>query len=205
MTTHAQPIGATPDRSNGPNSHVSAARLTMIGGIAAASIAAVPAVIVALNSNDPGATSPTGSVSQPTTVTPTVVAKSPLGSIDQVTIDGSNVAVAGSATENVESVVVTIGPRRSGGQYWAARADVQDLQWKLVVETDSERPADFQTTVFYKERTAGQRFTGLTFQTEPSTPAPPPPGDDVTCAVERGDACFTGPRWGPPSVYRSGQ
>jgi hypothetical protein len=55
--------------------------------------------------------------------------------------------------------------------------------------------------------TASQSALKFAFQPEPTTPPPPPPVPDdlLNCAVQFGPSCFTGPGFGPPSVYQPKQ
>jgi hypothetical protein len=108
----------------------------LISAIGTALVTAVATIIVTVSHGDDSGGKATAepttatAASGSTTITPTPTL-SGLGSFDQLTINGprSAVAVAGYAAENVESVVVVIGPRQSGGQYWAASADVYNQQW----------------------------------------------------------------------------
>ncbi len=227
MTSHAQPTSTPPeplasptrfggrhstgidkDERDGPGDSVSVAKITMIGTIGAALVTAAAGIFVAFNRDDhPGQPTPPTATAGPTTITPRPTG-SGQGSFDELTINGprSEVAVAGSAAEDVGSVVVMIGPRQSGGQYWAASTDVVNERWKVVVATEPQLPSPYEVKAFYRERTTGTaRASGLTFQTTAPTTAPQPPGQEANCAVEFGDRCFTGPGWGPPSVYRSDQ
>ncbi len=211
MTSHAQPVerrstGIDKDEQAGPGDSVSVAKMTMIGTIGGALVTAVATIFVAIGpGDDSGGTTGT----EPTTITPTLTEKSRLGSFDQVAINGSRseVALTGSAEKNVESVVVLIGPRHAGGQFWAASANVVDEQWNVVVATEPQLPEPYQIKAFYRVRASDvagiQKASGFTFQT--TDPPPPPPAPEVICAVEHGDSCFTGPGWGTPSIYESDQ
>ncbi len=53
--------------------------------------------------------------------------------------------------------------------------------------------------------TTRQTALKFAFQTEPPTPPPPPPDQLVDCAEQFGPSCFTGPGFGPPSVYQPKQ
>jgi hypothetical protein len=107
-------IGVDKRKRDGEGDSVSVAKMEMIGMIGAALVTAVTTIVVAV-SHDNGQT-----------ITPSLVKTSSLGSFDQVAINGSGteVTVIGSAEKDVDSVVVLIGPRQSGGQYWAASANV---------------------------------------------------------------------------------
>ena len=226
MTSHAQPIStpqgplASPKRMrkrdsigvdkrkrDGEGDSVSVAKMGMIGTIGAALVTAVTTMVVAVShDNGSGGTGSTGQ-----TITPSLVKASTLGSFDQVAINGSGteVTVTGSAEKDVDSVVVLIGPRQSGGQYWAASANVFNQQWKLVVATEPHVPVSYEIRAYYRQRAGGSAATQsasyFAFQRTTPTPTPPPPGQEVNCAEQFGDSCFTGPGWGPPSVFRSDQ
>jgi hypothetical protein len=233
MTSQAQPISTPPEplaspmpmdarhstgidkhKHAGPGDSVSVAKIGMISAIGTALVTAAATIFVSVGPHNDSAGKATNEqvagnpASGPTTITPNPTG-SGLGSFDQLAINGSRseVAVTGSAGRDVASVVVLIGPRQSGGQYWAASADVFNQQWKLVVATEPHLPEPYEVKAYYKERTAGAGGVHASnFALQPTAPTPPPPpGREVTCAVELGDSCFTGPGWGPPSVYRSDQ
>jgi hypothetical protein len=192
-------IGVDKRKRDGEGDSVSVAKMEMIGMIGAALVTAVTTIVVAV-SHDNGQT-----------ITPSLVKTSSLGSFDQVAINGSGteVTVIGSAEKDVDSVVVLIGPRQSGGQYWAASANVFNQQWKLVVATEPHVPVPYEIRAYYRQRGGGRAATQsasyFAFQRTTPTPTPPPPGQEVNCAEQLGDSCFTGPGWGPPSVFRSDQ
>jgi hypothetical protein len=192
-------IGVDKRKRDGEGDSVSVAKMEMIGMIGAALVTAVTTIVVAV-SHDNGQT-----------ITPSLVKTSSLGSFDQVAINGSGteVTVIGSAEKDVDSVVVLIGPRQSGGQYWAASANVFNQQWKLVVATEPHVPVPYEIRAYYRQRAGGRAATQsasyFAFQRTTPTPTPPPPGQEVNCAEQLGDSCFTGPGWGPPSVFRSDQ
>ena len=165
MTTHVQPIGTPPDPLGSPtafdgrhsigigldkhsdsgDSSLSAAKCGMISTIGGALITAAVSIVVLVHGGSSGvATSSTG-----TTFKPIPSQESALGSIGKVTINssGSEVAVTGYAADNVESVVVMIGPRQSGGQYWAASTEVFNQEWKLVVATDPHLPQPYEREI----------------------------------------------------------
>jgi hypothetical protein len=235
MTSHAQPISAPrgPNRSRKPKSvgadkpkgdaegsSMSVARMGVIGTIGAAIITGIPSIVIALmHDNGSGSNNAAGPTAAPTTITsPTPIQQSPRGSFDQVAINdsGTAVTVAGSAEKDVDSVVVLVGPRQSGGQYWANSTNVVNGQWKLVIATDPHVPVPYQIKAFYRERQAGagyRRHEGsgavrdashFSFPETGPTPTPtPPPGPLVSCAEQNGDSCFNGPGWGPPTVFQS--
>ena len=242
MTSHAQPIStpggqlASKKRSrkrdsieadkrkpDGDGDSVSVAKIGMISTIGGTLLTAVvaPIVLAVTHNNSSGGANPPGPTITPgQTITPTPDNPTQ-GSFDQVAINdsGTEVTVTGSAEKDVDSVVVLIGPRQSGGQYWAASADVVNQQWKLVVATDPHIPVPYQIKAYYRQHDKGadyrqragtaaiQNTSYFTFQQGTPTPTPtptPPGGSIVSCAEQYGDSCFNGPGWGPPSVYQSG-
>ena len=215
MTSHAHPVDAppaSPKRSPRPkrrseNASVSVAKLGMIGTIGGAAVTAITTIVVGFT-HDSGSDS-IKSAAQIATSTPDVPPP-PAGSFDQVTINGSGteVTVSGSAEKGVDSVVVLIGPRQSGGQYWAASADVVNQHWTLAVATEPHVPEPYQIKAYYRQQGAAPAAQGASYFTSPrpaDTPTTtPPPAPIVNCAEQFGDKCFNGPGWGPPSVYQSG-
>ncbi len=216
MTSHAQPIDTPPRRPasrkrsqkpkpDGEGDSVSVAKMGMIGTIGAAVVTAITTIVLGVT-HDSGADS-TKATGQ--TFTPKVDNPSPLGSLDQVAINpsGTEVTITGSAEKNVDSVVVLIGPRQSGGQYWAASANVVNQQWKLAVATDPHVPEPYEIKAYYRQQVVGSAIQGASYLISPrpaDTPTTtPPPAPVVNCAEQYGDRCFTGPGWGPPSVYQS--
>ena len=98
--------------------------------------------------------------------------------MDKVEINaaGTEVTVTGSARKDVDSVAVMVGPRQSGGQYWASQVNVFNQQWKVEVATDPRLPQPY--TIEYPlpqcERRCRKRecFKFTFFQgTEPTTAA----------------------------------
>jgi hypothetical protein len=187
----------------------------MISTIGGALVTAVVAPIVLAVTHDNGSGGPT---STGETIRPTPSEGPTQGSFDQVSINesGTEVTVTGSAEKDVDSVVVLIGPRQSGGQYWAASANVVNQQWKLVVATDPHVPVPYQIKAYYRQHENGadywqragsaaiQSASHFTFPRSTPTPTPTPsPGSIVSCAEQYGDSCFNGPGWGPPSVFQS--
>lgn len=178
----------------------------MIGTISAAALGAI-GVIIAANHNNV-------SVSTPTT-TPTVKVTSsqppPQGSFDEVAVNdaGTEVTVAGRADKDVDSVVVMIGPRKSGGQYWASSAPVVDGQWTLAVATDPQVPKPYKLKAYFHQRPPDavpvHTASYVTFAQDPPSPSPQPnpAAQVVNCAEQYGDSCFNGPGWSPP-VSQSG-
>jgi hypothetical protein len=211
-----QSSGIDKQKHAGRGDAVSVAKLGMISAIGTALVTAAATIFGSVSPDEDSAGKatnepvPADSASGPTTITPNPTG-SGLGSFDELTVNGSRseVAVAGSAGANVESVVVLVGPRQSGGQYWAASTDIVNQQWKLVVATEPRLPEPYEVKAYFRERASGaaetQRASNFIFEQPEPTPTPPPPGQEVNCAEEFGDSCFTGPGWGPPSVYRSDQ
>ena len=200
MATHA----------HGPGDSVSAAKLSLYGTIGRALIAAVSAIIVGVVNHNGGTVSkePTS-----TTFTPTALSEvSDRGSFDKVAINdsGTGVTVSGRAEKDVNRVFVLVGPKPSGG-YWVGFADVLNQQWQADVQTEPRIPQPYTIAAYYYGPSGGAASQGamkFTFQgTEPTTPPPPaPPADQIVdCAVQFGPSCFTGPGFGPPSVYKSNQ
>jgi hypothetical protein len=224
MTSPAQPISSPPgrlpspkgmrkrdsvgvDKRTGEGDPVSVAKMGMIGTIGAALVTAVTSIVVGFtHDNGSGGTN-----SAAHTIKPKLDKTSTLGSFDQVAINesGTAVTVTGSAAEDVDGVVVLIGPRQSGGQYWANSTNVVNQHWTLVVTTDPHVPVPYEIKAYYRERAGSATTRGASYVTSRRTgttppPTPPPPGKPVLlCAEQRGDSCFDGPGWGPPSVFRS--
>jgi hypothetical protein len=184
------------------------------GGIAVAVITTAGAIIVAalnlIGVFEKGPPPPTGLT--PTTISnPPMQQTSPLGSVDKVEINaaGTEVTVTGSARKDVDSVAVMVGPRQSGGQYWASQGNVFNQQWKVEVATDPHLSQPYTIDTRYHSVSGGaaseSAFKFTFFQgTEPTTPPPPPTNQIVNCAEKFGPNCFNGPGWGgPPSVYQS--
>jgi hypothetical protein len=193
-------------KPDGEGDSVSVAKMGMIGTIGAAVVTAITTIVLGVT-HDSGADS-TKATGQ--TFTPKVDNPSPLGSLDQVAINpsGTEVTITGSAEKNVDSVVVLIGPRQSGGQYWAASANVVNQQWKLAVATDPHVPEPYEIKAYYRQQVVGSTVQGASYFTSPRPAETPtttmPPAPVVSCAEQFGDKCFNGPGWGPPSVYQSG-
>jgi hypothetical protein len=198
MATHA----------HDPGNSFSAAKQ---GGIAVAVITTVGGIIVAavnlIGVFDKGPPS----VPTPTTISNPPQQTSPLGSMDKVEINaaGTEVTVTGFARKDVDSVAVMVGPRQSGGQYWASQASVFNQQWKVEVATDPRLPQPYTVDTRYHSVGAASEsaFKFTFFQgTESTTPPAPPTNQIVNCAEQNGPNCFNGPGWGgPPSVYQSSE
>ena len=200
---------------------MSVAKLGLIGTIGAAIIGAVTTIVVGVLDHNTG-----GDVSKPppptTTITPTLSQVSDRGSFNDVEISATgDVTISGSAEKDVNEVFVTIGPKPSGGN-WVGQSPVVNHQWKADVPTDSPWKNYTISAYYYTppggaapaapagrlvSETSSQSALKFTFQgTEPTTPPPPPPSDQiVNCAKQFGASCFTGPGFGPPSVYQSNQ
>jgi len=192
-----------------PGDSVSTARITAYSGIGVALISAIAATITTVGSHHNDLSASTGPM--PTTISqPPMTQVSDRGSVDKVEINGSatEVTVTGSAEKDVDSVAVLIGPRESGGQqFWANTGDVFNQQWKLSVATEPHLLLPYRIEAHYHGVSAAvphaRVLSKFSFQgTEPTTP-PPPPNQIVNCAEQFGPDCFTGPGWGPPSVYQS--
>lgn len=195
---------------------LSAARITAYGGIAAAVIGAVAAVIVArsnVHSSPPVATPVVSSsvkapsVSTWTTMTPTPVSPGPdQGLVDKYAINesGTEVKVWGHADKNVDGVFVLIGPKPVG--FWPAFTSVFNQQWEADVPTEPQISPGYKIWA-YPHTPNGSAATPnalkSTFHaTGPTTTPLPPPGQIMDCAAQLGPDCFNGPGWGPPSVYQ---
>ena len=212
MTSRAPQRSRKPKRDSEGDS-VSVAKMGMIGTIGAAVVTAITTIVLGVShDNGSDSTKATGQTSKPKEINP-----SPLGAVDQVAINpsGTEVTLTGSAQKDVDSVVVLIGPRQSGGQYWAASANVVNQQWKAAVATDPHVPEPYEIKAYYRQQVVGSAVQGASYfisfisprPADPPTTAPPsqPPGLVVNCAEQYGDKCFNGPGWGPPSVYQSGR
>ncbi|MUL80557.1 MULTISPECIES: hypothetical protein [unclassified Mycolicibacterium] len=211
MTTNSQPVSTTPQSpsrrrrssTTGKKSNpVNAAKMTMIGTLGAALIAALPAILNAVNPHDGKAPA-----------TPiTEIQSSDRGSVDTVTISdsGTKVTVSGSAEPRVDAVGVMISPPAAGKPIWTGATNVSDGKWSLVVTADQKLPSPVEIKAFYKERTVSAEpvtkasYVILQAGSTTSTPPPPAPAQVNGCASQTGDGCFTGPGWGPPSIYRTG-
>jgi hypothetical protein len=193
---------------------VSAAKITTYGVVAAAVIAAVASIIVALSNRKPvpppvpsSGTAPKGSTW--TTFTPTPVSQgSPQGPVDKYAVNdsGTEVTVWGHADKDVDGMFVLIGPKPSGG-YWPAFTNVFNQQWQADVATEPQISQPYQIWAISHTPTGGAASeTALKFtfpETEPTTTPPPPPDQQLlNCAAQNGPSCFTGPGFGPPSVYQ---
>lgn len=190
-----------------PSDSVSAARIAAYGTVGVALIGAIGTVVTVLISHDTGTTVSAGP--PPTTIShPTPNQPSSQGSVDKVEINGSGteVTVIGSAAKDVDSVAVLVGPRESGGQYWANMVNVSNQQWKLTIATQPRLPEPYTIEARYHTATrvgASETAFKIIFQaTEPTTPPPSPTNQIVNCAEQLGPNCFNGPGWGPPSIYQ---
>lgn len=190
-----------------PGGSLSATKLKIYGGIATTLIGSVAGpIIVGLVNHHDGVE---GSVSEPTTITPTASQVSDRGSADQFVISGTgDVTVSGSARQDVNGMFVLIGPKPSGG-YWVGYGNVLNQHWQADVATDP--PWQNYTVQVYPYSGSGDSATSpnafkFTFQgTEPTTPPPPPTNQIVNCAEQFGPNCFNGRGFGPPSVYQPNQ
>jgi hypothetical protein len=193
---------------------VSVAKLTLYGSILTALIGAAGVIIVAVLNHDDGSTAsqptPVATTPTPTTITPTASQVSDRGSADQFVISGTgDVTVSGSAQKDVSGMFVLIGPKPSGG-YWVGYANVSNQRWQADVATDP--PWQNYTIRAYPYfgpsggPTSPAAFKFAPQSTSTTTPAPSPPTNQIVdCAEHFGPNCFTGPGFGPPSVYQSNQ
>jgi hypothetical protein len=201
MATHALDTGGS--TSAAKQGGIAVAVITAVGGITVAALN-----LIGVFDQAPA---------HPSSPPPTTISKppmqqiSPLGSVDKVEINasGTEVTVTGSARKDVDSVAVMVGPRQSGGQYWANQANVFNQQWKVEVATDPHLPQPYTIDTRYHSVSGGaaseSAFKFTFFQgTESTTPPPPPTNQIVNCAEQFGPNCFNTPGWGgPPSVYQS--
>jgi hypothetical protein len=121
---------------------------------------------------------------------------------------GTVVKVWGHADKDVDGVFVLIGPKSPVG-FWPAFTNVFDQQWEADVPTEPQVSQGYKIWAIPHTPSGGAASPNafkFTFQgTEPTTSPPPPPDQIMNCAVQQGPDCFTGPGWGPPSVYQSNQ
>ena len=170
------------------------AKLTMIGGLGAALIAAIPPVLDTLSSEHAVATP-----------LPAQIEWSPYGEVEHVVPDGPRVTVSGRSADDVDRIVVGIGPRSSGGMYWTGPAAIHDGEWTALVPTDEGLPANYTMKVWYQTTGSERRLAALSVRFDPTPTPAPSPDDAAACAAQYGDACFTGPGWQAPSVYQQPQ
>jgi hypothetical protein len=202
-------------RAHGPGSTVSGAKLGVYGGIATALITAIGSIIVAMMnhhdvvpvSNDK-TMSAASNESTWTTITPTVSQGSDQGPVDRYAINDSRteVKVWGHADKGVDGVFLLIGPKPSAGGYWLAFPTIFNQQWEADVPTEPKISPDFKIWAI-PHTPGGARPMKFTFQNDPPMPPKPTPSPDplMDCAAQHGPDCFTGPDWGPPSVYQPNQ
>jgi hypothetical protein len=205
----------------------------LYGGIAAALITAGTPIGVAVVNHIGSDSPPIGSVStaptppppvpsgataskpsEPstwTTITPTPVSQgSDQGPVDKYAINasGTEVKVWGHADRDADGMIVLIGPQPSGG-FWPAFANVVNHQWQADVKTDPQISEGYKVWAIPHTPSGGapgQSPVKFTFQaTGPTSTTPPPPPAIMNCAAQHGPDCFTGPGWGPPSVYQPNQ
>ena len=210
-----------------PKKSRSTPKLKVYGGIAAALITAgTPIGVAVVNhiGSDPRPigsvpTTPIGSVALPpppavpwTTITPTPVSRgSDQGPVDRYAINasGTEVKVWGHADKDADGMIVLIGPQPSGG-FWPAFANVVNHQWQVDVKTDPQISEGYKVWAIPHTPAGGapgQSPVKFTFRaTGPTSTPPPSPADQImNCAAQHGPDCFTGPDWGPPSVYQLNQ
>ena len=84
-----------------------------------------------------------------------------------------------------------------------------DQQWQAEVATDpswQKYPLKTIAADGSCPRVTTASALKFPFQgTEPTTTPPPPPDQILDCAAQFGASCFTGPGFGPPSVYQPKQ
>jgi hypothetical protein len=212
-----------------PGDHMSKVKK---GGILAASIGAVGSITVAVvnligtvdtnstaskeaaaSKEATASTAPTASEGSTwTTFTPTPVSLgSDQGLVDKYAINdsGTEVKVWGHADKDVDGVFVLVGPKPSAAGYWPAFTNVFNQQWEADVATEPQISPGYKIWAIPHTPGGGapsQSPVKFTFQNDPPTPTPPRPPDPImNCAAQHGPDCFTGPGWGPPSVYQPNQ
>lgn len=178
-----------------------AAIIGLIGTLGGALIAAMPSILDKIGPGD-------GNV--PSTPVTEIQGSGHVW-VDKVKFSdsGTKVTVSGSAVPRVEAVGVMISPPDAGDPTWSAGTKVSDGKWSVVVSADQKMPSDVEIKAYYKERTASAMpvmKSYVTFQSASTTStAPPPAPAQVTdCPAQTAEGCFTGPGWGPPSIYRTG-
>jgi hypothetical protein len=189
------PPSALQDKQPGGHDSVSVARLTTIGTLGAAVITGIVTIVVQFGP-------PHDSEAKET---PSGISYDYAGDYAK-----SEVAVNGSATDDVNEVAVLIGPRPFGGKYWGETAKVVDGAWDVTVKTDPNLPKPY---VIQAIPHFGHRNSALSANTielysigpgDTSTSPSPSPQDPLQCAVQYGPSCFTGPGWGTPVIRQSG-
>jgi hypothetical protein len=180
--------------AHGPDD--SGPKITLYGSIATALIGAAAVIIVGvLNNNGPTTLSNEAPLD-------TGLKFSPI-------LDGK-LTVSGSAQKDVNGMYVLIGPKPSGRFDVGCGNVLVNRQWQAEVATDpSWQKYPLRTIAAYGScpgaTTLASAFK-FTFQPpEPTTSPPPPPDQILDCAVQFGPNCFTGPGFGPPSVYQPSQ
>lgn len=209
MTTNSPAVGTTtqsrPKRRRSSTSKKptakNAAMIGLIGTLGGALIAAMPSLLTTITQHNDVPSAPV-----------TEVQSSDRGSVDSVMFSdsGTKITVAGSAIPRVEAVGVMISPSDATNPIWTAGTNVSDGKWSLVVNAGQKLPPEVEIKAFYKERTVSAApvmktsYVTLEAASTTSTPPPPAPAQVNGCAPQTGDGCFTGPGWGPPSIYRTG-
>jgi hypothetical protein len=196
--------------ARGPGDSWSAAKLGLYGGIITALITAVGGIIGAVV-NHPGSSRINSSIeSTATTIVPTSLSQvSDRGTYDKLVYNESGVTVYGHTESNVDGVFVLVGPKPSGG-YWSGFGAVFNQHWQADVATQEKiQPDEYPVTTYYHRSGGGAARPSafkITFEATTPTTVPPLPTDQiVNCAKQFGPSCFTGPEWGPPSVYQPNQ
>ena len=191
MTTEIQQA-VPPDR--GPDKGLSAAKIGLIGTVITA-VASLGGLWLTKDDKP-----------DPINIGGKVIETSPFGSVGKVTTNesGSEVTVTGWAESGVDDVVVLIGPRPSDKTFWTAKAPVTGQHWDVVVKTDPKIEPGYSVTAYFNRGVhLVADFEPLNYPLPTPPPTPPALPTDITqCAALYGQACFTDPAWGPPSVYQ---
>lgn len=190
MTAHTEPIGTPAEGVGGRRFRFDNHVIAVVGGIATAAITASATIIPLILEDDP---------------------PPPLsGSIEEAMPNANDTAitVAGTATPDVGSVLVTVGPRDSAGGLWADMTNVYGERWSLNIPTEPELPPGWAVKAWYRERAVepvnGYEVMPVVFEDPPPPPPPSQPDQIIECVVVKGDSCVEGqPGWGSPSIYRS--
>lgn len=120
----------------------------------------------------------------------------------------AEVTVGGSASKDVDEVAVLVGPRSSGGAYWAKKVKVVDGAWDVTIETDPSLPKPYTVQAIphsgHRNSALGANTVALYSFSSGETTTPPAPSQDLLqCAQLHGASCFEGPGWGTPVTRES--
>src|SRR5215217_7742505 len=178
------------DMQPGGRDSVSVARLTMIGTLGAALVTGIVTIV--------------SQFSPPHDSEDSAPKEIPSGISYDYTGDyaKSEVAVNGSATDDVDEVAVLIGPRPFGGKFGGETVKVVDGAWDVTVKTDPNLPKPYVIQAIphlgYRNSAVGANtIEPYSFGSgDTSTPPPPSPQDPLQCAMQYGPSCFAGPGWG---------